>query len=617
MYIRRSTTRNLTTGEFYFTHRLVRTERVDGKVRQITLQNLGRHFEVPQALWPEFCQRLGEIIGSHHTLIPTPLTTRYEQLAQRYASLLLQRSSSCMPDTDATQASAPTLTPTQTKTPDYHEVDCDSLQTTRPRSIGVEHVGLHAMAQLGLIDKLTELGIPQGLRLAAIGNVIARMAHPASERQTYQWLTAHSALGELLDCDFQAMPLMRLYRASDQLVQHRQAIEDHLFSRIQSLFALETTVTLYDLTNTYFEGQGTDNPQAKRGRSKEKRSDCPLVTLGVVLDGSGFIRRSKTFAGNATEAHTLAQMLEQLQAPENAMVIMDAGMSTADNLDWLVKNGYRYLVVSRATQRQFDPNNATAITSASGQAIHIEKQLSDDGKTVRLYCRSGGREKKEEAINQRFAARFEATLTKLAEGLSKPRGQRCADKIHQRIGRAKAQSRGMSQHYRIEWTVNPDNNQMTSLTWSRHLVDGSRASHPGVYCLVTNELTWDAPTLWRTYMTLTDLEAVFRSMKSELGLRPVYHTKQERVDGHLFITVLAYQLVQVLRHQWKQHGIDSSWNTLRETLSIQRRVTTTFQRRDKRTLHVRNTTLAEPELLALYQALGVDTQPGGMRKSII
>jgi hypothetical protein len=194
MYIRRSTTRNLTTGESYFTHRLVRTERVDGKVRQITLQNLGRHFEVPQALWPEFCQRLGEIIGSHHTLIPTPLTTRYEQLAQRYASLLLQRGSSCVPDTDATSASAsaPTLTPTQTKTktPVYHEVDCDSLQTTRPRSIGVEHVGLHAMTQLGLIDKLAELGIPQGLRLAAIGNVIARMAHPASERQTYLGRTA-------------------------------------------------------------------------------------------------------------------------------------------------------------------------------------------------------------------------------------------------------------------------------------------------------------------------------------------------------------------------------------------------------------------------------------------
>jgi transposase len=607
MFVRRSATRNLATGESYFTYRLVRSERVEGKVRQVTLLNLGRHFDLKQDHWPMFCQRIEELLSSQPLLVPTSLPVRLEQAAQRYASLLIARSSTI--DIQSTDA--------KPREPAYQEVDCDSLKSIRPRSVGVEHVGLHAMTQLGFVEKLGELGVPAGLRLAAIGNVIARMAAPASELATYHWLCTHSALGELIDTDFEAMPLMRLYRASDQLVKHREAIEQHLFERVRSLFTLEATVTLYDLTNTYFEGQCEANGKAKPGRSKEKRSDCPLVTLGVVLDTSGFIRRSRMFEGNAVEARTLQTMLDELKAPPNAMVIMDKGIATAANLAWLVEHGYRYLVASRAGARQFDVNQATAIDSASGETIHIQKQISDDGKEVRLYCHSTGREKKERAIDQCLALRFEAGLTQLAEGLLKPRGEKRYDKVMERIGRLKQKSRGMSRHYGIELIADADGKKARSLTFTKQPVDGTRLTHPGVYVLATNELSWDEEKLWRTYTMLTDLEAVFRSLKSELGLRPVYHTKQDRADGHLFITVLAYQLVQVARTQLKQHGIHDSWSTLRSTLSVQRRVTATFRRRDGRTLHVRNTTDAEPELLKLYNALGVNPAPGGIRKLIV
>ncbi|WP_299158416.1 hypothetical protein [Accumulibacter sp.] len=132
----------------------------------------------------------------------------------------------------------------------------------------------------------------------------------------------------------------------------------------------------------------------------------------------------------------------------------------------------------------------------------------------------------------------------------------------------------------------------------------------------TNQLDWDEERLWRTYTLLTDLESVFRSLKSELGLRPVFHHKEERADGHLFITVLAYQCVQFLRLKLKAAGIHDSWATLRETLSIQRRVATTFRQRDGRTLHVRKATGAEPELMAIYRTLGVSPEPGGTRKLV-
>jgi len=603
MFIRRSATRNTTTGESYFSYRLVRTERVGAKVRQITLLNLGREFAVPQENWPVLCLRIEQLISAQDTLLAAKCSERIEAAAQRYAGQLVMRA----PMIEGTAAA---------RVPDFREVDVDSVEDRQPRSVGVEHVGLAAMSKLGFVEKLKGLGLNGASRAAVIGNVIGRMAKPASELATWKWLQRESGLGELIDVNFQAMSLMRLYRASDALVKHRAGIEDHLFACLRTLFALEETVTLYDLTNTYFEGQCAGNKKAALGRSKEKRSDCPLVTLGLVLDGSGFVRRSRLFEGNATEAHTLEKMLRDLGARKNALVICDAGIATADNLTWLISNGYRYLAVSREQHRQFDAHEATAFESAGGETIRVHKVLSDDGQEVRLYCHSTGREKKEVAIVGRFVERFEKGLAKLALGLAKPRGEKRYDKIMERIGRLKEKSHGIGQHYQI--TVQPDESakKVSSITWCKTPKRGSMLTDPGVYCLRTNELKWDAEKLWRTYIMLTDLEAVFRSLKSELGLRPVYHSKEDRTDGHLFISVLAYQFVQFLRAHLKAQDIHDSWSSLRETLTIQRRTTTSFRQRDARTLHVRKTSAPEPDLQKIYSALRLDPKPGGIKKLV-
>ena len=213
---------------------------------------------------------------------------------------------------------------------------------------------------------------------------------------------------------------MQLYRASDALVKHREAIEAHLFERTMGLFDLQPTVTLYDLTNTYFEGEAGAQPQAKRGHSKEKRSDCPLLTLGLMLDASGFVRRSQVFAGNVREHRTLAGMLEALDAPAGALVVMDRGVATEAAIRWLRDNGYRYLVVSRERHRQFDADAAVAIQTQSNQTVHLHKVVSTDPGEVRLYCYSEERAHKERAIVERAAARFEAALTTLNEGLAAP-----------------------------------------------------------------------------------------------------------------------------------------------------------------------------------------------------
>jgi len=443
------------------------------------------------------------------------------------------------------------------------------------------------------------------------------MAAPGSELATARWLKDRSALGELLNVDFEAMSLMRFYRVSDLLIRHREKIEEALFGQIQNLFSLSATVTLFDLTNTYFEGDVAANAKAQRGRSKEKRSDCPLVTLGLILDGSGFVRRSKMFEGNVSEAKTLEEMLQGLDAPAGALVIMDAGIATEANITWLVEQGYRYLVVSRERNRQFEKSQAVEITTASQQTIELQRVLNEEGTEIRLYCHSQARQEKETAMTTQFSQRFEAGLSKIAEGLKKPRCEKRIDKLWQRIGRLKAKSHGMGQHYKIEMTPDETGTKAVALCWERLPVDGTILTHPGVYCLRTNELNWDEATLWRTYTMLTDLEAVFRSLKSELGLRPVYHHKEERTEGHLFITVLAYQAVQAVRKKLNAKGMTKSWVSLRQTFSVQQRVTATFKQRDGRTLNVRKATVAEPKLKELYAALDLSPTPGGVQKLII
>jgi transposase len=249
------------------------------------------------------------------------------------------------------------------------------------------------------------------------------------------------------------------------------------------------------------------------------------VTLALVLDSSGFVRESRSFAGNVSEGNTLEHMLKALNVPKGALVVMDAGIAKEENLTWLRDNGYRYLAVSRDAStglstrksRQFDPEQAVSLENASGDRVRLQKIVDKDAGEARLYCHSEGRERKEQAIAKRFADKFEAELQKLHDGLSKPRCETCAELVEVK----KSQNSGSA----------------------------SDVLKPKV-----TALNWDETTFWRTYIMLTDLEGVFRSFKSELGLRPIYHHTEARVDGHLFITVLAYQFVQIIRKRLARHS---------------------------------------------------------------
>ena len=611
MFIRHTQTRNRTSGQPYTTHRLVQSVRVGSAVKQSTLLNLGSHFDLPRQEWPALARRIDELMQGQRPLLDATLSETAQALAQRYAAQLI-----------AMQPSAASLTAREAAQPDpgepgrYQEVDLDTLDLVRPRSAGVEHAALSAMRSCAFEDKLAELGLNRPQIAAAVGNIVARMAHPGSELATHAWLQQRSALGELIGYDFEAMDLNRLYRASDALYKHREALQDHLFAQAQTLFGFGETVTLYDLTNTYFEGVAAGVGKAKRGHSKECRSDCPLVTLAMALDGSGFPRRSRVFAGNASEPATLKDMLTGLGAPSSATVVMDAGIATEANLTWLRAHGYHYVVVSRLRERQFDPALATEVQTAGDVTIKIQRVIDEQGHAL-LYCHSPAREQKDRAIDAAKTAGFEVVLVKLQAGLSKPRGARDVATIMERLGRAEQRYARAAQHYQIEITQDATGTKVTAITWTKRIKPGSAAMHPGVYCLRTTLVEQDNATLWRTYTMLTNLEAVFRSLKTDLGLRPVFHQIDRRVEGHLFISVLAYHFVHTLRLQLKAKGNDDSWETLRQTMTTQQRVTATLQRRDGRTVHVRKATRPEPHHQKVTEILGLAPNPGGTHRVLV
>jgi len=602
MYIRRTSIKSRKDGSQYYTYRLVESRRTEKGVRQYTLLNLGVDFPLPREQWPELTKRIGEILSGQQSLLDIGNDT--ETIAQGIAARII----SSHQDVSTSDAV------------DYREVDLDSIEMSRPRSIGGEHITLEALRFLGLDLKLKQLGFNGPQVAAALGTIIGRSCMPGSERATHSWLQERSGLGELIDYDFNKLSLYGMYQISDKLYKNKMALEEHLFDKECSQFGLIETITLYDLTNTYFEGQGKGNALAARGHSKEKRSDCALVTLGLVLDSSGFPRRSHVYEGNVSEPGTLSEMLCDLEkggqsGDQNPTVIMDAGIATEDNVAWLKEHHYPYLVVSRNRHREFDKDASVIVKQDNEGTVRAQRVYDEETNETLLYCHSTRREKKDRAIDDRFCTQLEEALRKLNGGLHKKRCLKKYDKVMVKIGRLRQKFSRASKQFVITVEKDDISGNASKITWLRTQTPNTTDTYPGVYCLRTSQTDWDESTLWSTYTMLTDLEAVFRSLKSELGMRPVHHQIAARVSGHLFITVLAYHLVHTIRFRLKRKNIHSSWSRLRELVSTQNRVTISMQCKNGSTVHVRKSTRPEPRQQEIYSALAIKSHPGHTTKT--
>jgi transposase len=475
-------------------------------------------------------------------------------------------------------------------------------------------VALKAWEDLGFPKILVDLGFTQSKIQHAALLIIGRLLHPASERQTAVWAKELSALGEMLDADFRYLSNNVLYRLSDLLAAQRAEIETRLAQQAKALFSLGEKIILYDLTNTYLTGRGHENSLGQRGHSKEKRTDCPLLTLALVLDEDGFPKASRVFPGNVSEPATLLEMLaalrQQVQPPPDRLqvtptVVLDAGIATAANLAAIQEAGLHYVAVSRSRPQEIPQEGLVVIKESAAATIQV-KRLDQDGEVL-LYCQSSARGRKETAMRTRMQQRFEEGLQKLAAGLEKPRGCKDYEKITLRLGRLRERYPSIARFYDLE--VQRQDGQVRRLTWRIPDPEQIQARFSGSYYLRSSRRDLGDQELWSLYMMLNQVEEAFRALKSELGLRPVFHRLDRRLEGHLFITVLAYHLLAAIQRRLKQHGLSHRWQTLRTRLATQMRVTVSLTNDRGERIYLRQTTDPEPFHLEVYRALALPPKP--------
>ena len=614
MFIRASIQKKKTQRE-YKTFKLVESFRTERGPRQRTVLNLGADFDLPEAQWKDLANRIEEIITRQEPIFPC--AQEVERLARKHVRRIIKKGGSDV--VYLIRAGKSAAARESEYSPDYQVVDVNSTENEEPRSVGAEHVVLETIRELGLDEKLSEMGFSRPWKDVAISVIAGRLINPCSELETHWWLRYKSAIDELMGTDFSLLPQDRVYRAADKLLKGRDELEDYLSCKEKTLFNLQETIVLYDLTNTFLEGTGKLNKKARFGKSKEKRSDCPLVTLGLVLDGDGFPKRSRIFEGNVSEGKTLEKMLlglEKNPSLSKPLIIVDAGIATKDNLKWLRDNHYDYLAVSRCRKREIPEELASRmVTVKEDKQSLVRAVLKSDEvtKEVLVWCHSIQKEKKEEGIKNLFRQRFEEGIKKIEAGLTKKNGIKVYEKVIERIGRLKERYSRTARHFEIAVQKN-DKDRVTSLSWS---LKEDLENTDGVYCLRTNRQGGNEQELWDFYNTIRDVEDAFRCMKSDLGFRPIRHHIERRSDGHLFITVLAYHILHAIRFKLRMKGIHDSWSTIRERLSMHTRNSTTQKREDGKVIHIRKSSRPEPHQKVIYDALNIASVPGRMVKKIL
>jgi transposase len=610
MFIKKTLKNDRSTGKDYSSYYLVESYRTDRGPRQRTLLYMGSEIALHEDKHKFLAQRIEEIVAGQQSLFPC--TEEIERLAHIYASQLIRHLS--------TPKESQVNREVRDLTPEFISIDVNSIEKSEPRSVGAEHLMLKMADQLQLPQQLEKLGFSKTEVAIALGSIIARAVFPKSERSTYDWLCKRSGIGELLDFDFKKTSLDKLYRMSDKLLSNKEALETYLECVEGKFHGYKSTIALYDLTNTYMEGQAKSNPKAAHGCSKEKRNDCPLVTMGLVMNEHGFLNRTSIFPGNASEPKTLEEMIEGLNAHQSLLkptIILDAGIATQDNLAWLRKNGYTYVVSARQDAPSIDLEGDLEPVGDLNDFVKAALVKSEDNCEEKwLYCESEAKSAVASQMKNSFKTRFESDLLKLSEGLFKSKGRKKYTKVIERIGRLKEKHKRISGCYEIDVVPSTDGTTAVAVNWK--ILDEKMSDKlTGSYFLRTNLIASSSKDLWQLYNTLRGIEDAFRFMKSSLGLRPVYHQKEHRVDGHLWITIMAYHLIQNCLYQLNKGGISYQWTSIRDIMMGRIRVTMQAKTEDGKTLYHRSSTKAEEDQKKIYNILGISPQILKAHKTIL
>jgi transposase len=446
--------------------------------------------------------------------------------------------------------------------PEWVEVDTKRVRVERVRDFGGYWLGLELADKLGLIPLFERL-MPVGREeihwpMMALTLILMRLCEPSSELRIAEHLYERSSLGDLLGIPEDKINDDRLYRALDQLLPQKAEIEKHLKERLGELFNLEYDLLLYDVTSTYFEGQSDGNPQAMRGYSRDHRPDCKQVCIALVVSRDGIPLGYEVFAGNRTDLTTVEEIVEKIEVQYGAagrIWVMDRGMVSEENLEYLRSGGRRYIVGTPKGQlKRFEQELLVEDWQQVREGVEVKLCPSPDGEETFILCRSTARALKEKQIHERFEKRIEQGLAKLVESCRK-RSQ-TVGRVERRVGRLLEANSRAAGLFRIE--VVGRKNGGAAVIWEK--LEERRAwtnLSEGCYLLRSNITDWEAEQLWQAYIQLTEAEAAFRIQKGDLRIRPIWHQKEERVQAHILVCFLAYVLSKTLGQMCKKAGLGS------------------------------------------------------------
>lgn len=467
--------------------------------------------------------------------------------------------------------------------PQWVKVNAKGVRVENCRQFGGPWLALELIRKLGLHDFLKRT-LPSGREevpwsLTALILIIARLCEPSSELHIAEHFYRQTALPELLGVPIEKVDDNRLYRGLDCLLPNKQELEVFLKERLGQLFGLEYDLLLYDVTSTFFEGEA-NFPMAQRGYSRDQRSDCKQVCIGLVVSRCGLPLGYEVFAGNTADVTTVEHIIttmEQRYGQSNRVWVMDRGMVSEENLEFLRGSGRRYIV---GTPKPMLKHYEQELLKEDWHAIRdgLEVKLcqappSDDAEATGdpaaepetfILCRSRDRSEKDSAILRRFEAKIEARLQSMADRCAKQKRE--PQKVEREVGRLLGQNTRAAKLFEV--IVEMTDEGHARLKWKKlEAVRDWATLSAGCYLLRTNVRDWTDEELWKTYIQLTEAEAAFRIQKSDLSLRPIWHQKQERVLAHILVCFLAYVLWKMLGQLCERAGLGNEPRRVLDELS--------------------------------------------------
>jgi len=613
MFIRQVNTTNGVTKKKYSYLNLVESVRTENGPRQKLILNLG-DLRIDSSQHKALARRIEDILTGRRSLfeIDQQIEKHARQAADKIFTKRAEEINSQVVD-------------------DFQMIDTQSLNVSSPRSLGAEYVCHSMWEQLGFDAILRQEGISARVLPLLEALVVGRLIEPGSERWTKRWAEELSALYEMTGTPVSGS-LQSYYRGSDGLYGCKDALELHLCSREKDLFSLTESIVLYDLTNTYFEGGCAGNAKAAYGKSKEKRSDCKLATMGLIVDGDGFAKYSRIYPGNQYEGDTFQQIVGELEkhlcGKIKATIVVDAGVATKENLGWLKENEYSYIVVHRGKAPfEIDFADMSIIAEDEEKGVKIEVKRHERQDDVYLLVKSERKRLKEASMMGRVEQLLLDRLEYYKSGLGKKYHVKKYSKVVEMIGRLKERYSRAAQLYEITVVSGPDSSKDARLDSTVNAVDirwerkepryDEATKGEGTYVLRTNRRDLTDQQIWQTYIMLGRIETAFKDMKSHLGLRPNFHQNGERVDAHMFISVLAYHLMHAIEHKLKTAGDSRSWWTIKTILRTHERMTIEYISKDDAGIRYNNTLRLNSRLeaahLEIYTKLKLSGKPLGRR----